>query len=125
APSRYGIMRIAEMSDFASWADLAQLMMPLYEKAATLGANDSALRKEMDAIAARSADPKARAEAALALVQDRVRYVFLGMNDGGLVPADAETTWQRRFGDCKGKTALLLALLHGLGIDAEPVITSL
>lgn len=52
APSRYGIMRIAEMSDFASWADLAQLMMPLYEKAATLGAGDSALRKEMDAIAA-------------------------------------------------------------------------
>lgn len=124
APSRYGIMRIAEMSDFASWADLAQLMMPLYEKAATLGASDSPLHKEMDAIAARSADPKARAEAALALVQDRVRYVFLGMNDGGLVPADAETTWQRRFGDCKGKTALLLALLKGLGIQADPVLVS-
>ena len=59
--------------------------------------------------------------AALALVQDQVRYVFLGMNEGALVPADAEETWTRRFGDCKGKSALLVALLRALDIDAEPV----
>jgi len=53
-----------------------------------------------------------------------VRYVFLGMNDGGLVPADADTTWSRRFGDCKGKTVLLLALLKALGVEAEPVIVN-
>ncbi len=124
APARYAIMRQVEMTDFADWADLARLMAPLYQKSTTIAAG-SALRKEMDMIAARSPDPKKRAEAALALVQDRVRYVFLGMNDGGLVPADAETTWQRRFGDCKGKTALLLALLHELGIQADPVVVSI
>ncbi len=123
APPRYALMRIAEMSDFTSWADLVRLMAPLYQKAEALP-SDGALRKEIATIAASSADPKARAAAALALVQDRVRYVFLGMNDGGLVPADAETTWQRRFGDCKGKTVLLLALLHGLGIEAEPTLVS-
>ncbi len=57
-------------------------------------------------------------------MQDKVRYVFLGLSDGGLVPADADLTWQRRFGDCKGKTVLLLALLHGLGIAADPAIVS-
>ena len=82
------------------------------------------MRNEIAAIAAQSPDPRIRAEAALSLVQDRVRYVFLGMNDGGLLPADAETTWQRRFGDCKGKTVLLLTLLRGLGIAADPVIVS-
>ena len=46
------------------------------------------------------------------------------MGEGGLMPADAQTTWARRYGDCKGKTALLLALLHSLGIEAEPVAVS-
>lgn len=124
APARYAINRIWEMTDFTSWSDLAQLMAPLYTKAATLPPQ-SAVRAEVARIASASTDPKTRAEAALSLVQDRVRYVFLGMNDGGLVPADAETTWSRRFGDCKGKTALLLAVLHELGIEAEPVIASI
>ena len=123
APARYGLMRVTEFSDFAAWSDLSALMEPLYAKAATLPAN-GALQKEIAAIAAQSIDPRARAEAALTLVQDRIRYVFLGMNDGGLVPADAETTWGRRFGDCKGKTAVLLALLQGLGIEADPVLVS-
>jgi Flp pilus assembly protein TadD len=43
------------------------------------------------------------------------------MGQGGLVPADAETTWSRRYGDCKAKTALLLAILGELGIEAHGV----
>ena len=57
-------------------------------------------------------------------MQDKVRYVFLGMNTGGYVPADADVTWARRFGDCKGKTTLLLAVLHELGIaESHPYAT--
>ncbi len=41
------------------------------------------------------------------------------------MPARADETWQRRFGDCKGKTVLLLALLKELGIQAEPALVSL
>lgn len=44
------------------------------------------------------------------------------MGQGGYVPAPAATSWSRRFGDCKGKTALLLGILHSLGIEAEPVL---
>jgi Flp pilus assembly protein TadD len=55
------------------------------------------------------------------LVQDQIRYVLLAMNTGALVPATADQTWQRRYGDCKAKTTLLLALLRELGIDAEAV----
>ena len=42
------------------------------------------------------------------------------MGEGGYVPASAESTWSRRFGDCKAKTALLLGILHELQIDAVP-----
>lgn len=120
APPRFQIMRLVELSDFDSWAPIGTLMAPLYEKAAVLPP-EGPLQAELARIKALSPDKKVRAEAALALVQDRIRYVLLAMGDGGLVPADAQTTWSRRFGDCKGKTALLLALLHALEIDAEPV----
>ena len=123
APLRYRIGRLVEVTDFASWADLGALMAPLYDKAAVIPAQ-GALRLELERIQNLSPDPKVRTEAALALVQDRVRYVALAMGAGGYVPADAETTWSRRYGDCKGKTALLIALLHAMGIDAEPVAVS-
>lgn len=123
APPRFQIGRMIELTDFRDWNALSRLMAPLYAKAAVIPA-DGPLRGEVDRIAAASPDPKLRAEAALALVQDRVRYVALMMGVGGLVPADAATTWSRRFGDCKGKTALLLALLAELGIAAEPVLVN-
>lgn len=123
APARYKIGRRIEATDFGSWADMGALLAPMYRNASVLPAN-GALQAEISRIRASSADPKTRAEAALNLVQERVRYVALAMGSGGLVPADAETTWSRRFGDCKGKTALLLALLHALDIRAEPVAVS-
>jgi len=120
APARYRLVRVIELTDFASWGDLAALLAPLYEKASVLSGGGT-LQQEVARIRALSPDQKVQTEAALALVQDRVRYVALAMGAGGLVPADADTTWSRRFGDCKAKTAMLLAILHALGIQAEPV----
>lgn len=123
APPRFLITRQLEATSFKSWNDLSALFAPLYVRAATLKA-DSPIQAEIARIAAASRDPVRRAEAALALTQDKIRYVFLGMNDGNLVPADADISWERRFADCKGKTAFLLALLHGLDIEATPAIVS-
>lgn len=124
APARYHVGRFIELSDFRSWADLGALLAPLYTQAATIPA-EGPLRTELDKIKAASSDPVKRTEAALALVQDRIRYVGLLMGPGGYVPADAAETWSRRFGDCKGKTAVLLALLKELGVAAEPVAVNL
>ena len=123
APPRFSNVGLLETSEFSDWSDVAAVMAPLFDKAATLKP-DSALNAEIAKIKAASSDPKAQAAAALRLVQDNVRYVYLGINDGGYVPAPADVTWARRFGDCKGKTALLIGLLKGLGIDAEPALVN-
>lgn len=119
-PSRYWRYPLLQFTSYSSWNEISRVLAPLYARASALSA-DSPLKAEARAIAAASADDDARVEAVLKLVQDRVRYVFLGMGDGNLNPASADLTWQRRFGDCKGKSALLIALLRELGIDAEPV----
>jgi len=121
APERFRIGRLAEASDYASWSDLADLMMPLFRDASVIPSS-GLLHDDVEKIRISTPDPKARATQALALVQDRIRYVALLMGQGGYVPASADQTWSRRFGDCKGKTALLLGILHSLGIQAEPVL---
>jgi hypothetical protein len=123
APPRYQWQREIEYSDFADWAAFSRQLAPLFAKAATL-ATDSPIRLEASRIAAAQATPLDRAGAALRLVQQDVRYIYVGLNGGNLTPASADETWQRRYGDCKGKTALLLALLAQLGISAEPVLVN-
>jgi len=123
APGRYRIGRAVEVSDFASWAELSALFAPLYDKAGTLPAAGP-LADEAAKIKALSPDPVIRAQAVLRLVEDRVRYVALLMGAGGYTPADAATTWSRRFGDCKAKSALLLALLRNMGIKADAVLVN-
>jgi hypothetical protein len=123
APPRYRWQRVLEYSDFADWAAISRRFAPLYKQAATLTAG-SPLKAEAGQIAAAHPDPLARAAAALKLVQQQVRYIYIGLDQGNLTPATAEETWRRRYGDCKGKTVLLLALLAEMGIDAEPVLVN-
>jgi tetratricopeptide (TPR) repeat protein len=123
APPRFMIPTFLELSQYRDWSEISRLMAPAYAAARTIGP-DSLLRAEIARIAAASEDPRKRALAALRLVQDKIRYLALVMGEGGLVPASADQTWTRKFGDCKGKTATLLALLDGLGIEAEPVAVS-
>jgi len=123
SPTRDQAFGQIEFSDYRNWSDLSAALDPLYEKAVKL-ASGSPLHAEADKIRAASADPVEQAALALQLVEGQVRYVFLGMNQSGIIPADADTTWTRRFGDCKGKSVLLTALLRELGVKAEPVLVS-
>lgn len=123
APARFASPGRLAATEFSSWGDIAGIMAPMYRQASTL-APDSPLRAEIARIAAASTDPKVRTMAALRLVQDQVRYLYLGMNLGGFTPAGADLTWTRRFGDCKGKSVLLVALLRELGVEADVAFVS-
>jgi hypothetical protein len=123
APSRYSIARVVQYSAYPAWADVSRTFAPLFVRAATL-ADASPVRAEARRIAAETTDPRLRAEAALRSVEDRIRYVYVGLDGGNYRPASADDTWQRRFGDCKAKTVLLVALLREVGIAAEPVLVA-
>ncbi|MBP8063168.1 MAG: DUF3857 domain-containing protein, partial [Brevundimonas sp.] len=123
-PTRLRALRLIELTDYRDWSDIAVVLKPLYDRSRRIEP-DSSLQAEIERIRALSDDPAVRAAAALRMVQDQVRYVALMMGEGGLTPATAEETWNRRLGDCKGKTVLLLALLDGLGIEAQPAAVSI
>ena len=123
APPRYNWMRVLEYSDFASWSDMSRQIAPLFDAASELRP-DSKLREEARQISAMHSTDFARAAEALELVQQNVRYIYVGLNGGNLTPASADETWERRYGDCKGKTTMLLALLNEMGITAEAVLVN-
>lgn len=123
APPRENLRRAIEYTDFSTWADLSRQFWSLFEEASRLTPS-SPLRAEAAKIAATSADSLQRAQAALRFVQDQIRYVYVGLDGANYRPASADETWSRRFGDCKAKTAVLLALLNQLGVEAEPALVN-
>ena len=124
APKRFQPIPAVEAGSFADWTAVSAVFAPLYQTKGLIPPA-SPLAQEVAKIRATESDPKRRTAAALALVQDRVRYFADGMNGGNYVPQSPERTWSAGYGDCKAKTLLLLAILHALDIEAEPVLASI
>jgi len=110
-----------QFSEFADWADVARWAERLF----TLPAGPApTLQARADAIRAASTQPEERLLAALDVVQKEVRYFGTEIGENSHQPAAPEQVLRQRFGDCKDKVALLLALLKALDIDAAPVLVS-
>jgi hypothetical protein len=103
-----------QVSDFEQWSDVVDWALPHFQP----GPMSDPLRQ---AILEWSAlpDPVGRLSAALAFVQDDVRYLGIEMGPRGLIPHGVSETFGRRFGDCKDKSLLLVAVLRDLGIEAH------
>ena len=120
-PAWYTPNRTLSVSEFASWADVAQWAMPLYDDAAAV---DPTVQLLADQLAAHQ-DATGKVMAALHFVQQEIRY--LGMEDGigSHRPRHAADTLYRRYGDCKDKTVLLMALLKAMGFKPSAALVSL
>jgi tetratricopeptide (TPR) repeat protein len=124
APPRFQRPPMVEATTFSNWAEVSKTAASLYRTDGLI-APDSPLAAEIKRITAASPDPRKRAALALQFVQDKVRYLAVGSGDGNYVPQTPAKTWQARFGDCKAKTLLLLAMLRAMDIKSEPVLANL
>ena len=124
APGRYYKPQAIELSSFADWKTVSKIMAPLYVTDGLIQPGGS-LDQEVQKIAQSTNDKRQRAALALQLAQNKVRYFLKAMDGGNYVPQAPEQTWATRFGDCKAKSLLLLAVLHQLGVEAEPIIANL
>ena len=64
-------------------------------------------------------EPKDQARALYNWVSKEIRYVAIYFGAGGVVPHYANEIIKNRYGDCKDKTTLLIALLKAKGIAAS------
>jgi hypothetical protein len=69
-----------------------------------------------------SGDFKARIQGVAGFMQREIRYVGIEIGIGGLQPHPAADVFRYRYGDCKDKATLLIAMLNAVGVRATWVL---
>ncbi len=110
-----------EVSTAGSWGAVAAWAAQLYPRAFTQA---QVAARMAQSLALRSDDPQGALLRAVAFVQGEIRYVGLDMGENSHAPHAPEVTLRNRYGDCKDKATLLIALLQLAGIRAEPVLVN-
>lgn len=118
-PRWHDVQQRMQWSDFPNWNSVVRWAEPLYQLPAVPPQELQALSEQ---IKARVLTQPERAMEALRWVQKNIRYLGVEVGINTHAPNPPELVLARRYGDCKDKTLLLLTLLHGLGIDAYPVL---
>lgn len=77
-----------------------------------------------DKICEGAADDAEKIRRLCAWVQSEVRYISVHIGLSGMIPIPPEEVCTSKFGDCKGKSFLLMHLLRSRGFQAWPVLCS-
>jgi transglutaminase-like putative cysteine protease len=111
----------AQASDFASWEAVVDWALGVY----TLPPQaHPAVQALADRLWAQTGTPEGFVGVAARWVQDEVRYFGMEVGDASHVPHAPELVLERRYGDCKDKSLLLVALLRARGVEAYPALVS-
>ena len=70
-------------------------------------------------------DPKDQAVAIYQWVSTNIRYVAIYLGNGGVVPNDADSIIDNRYGDCKDHDLILRSLLAAKGIKSSSALINL
>ena len=120
-PSWYSPWKSVQVTEFASWREVAAWSNAMFHVDAR---SDAAVKQLAEKIRAGHATPDARITAAIRFVQDEIRYLGIEMGKNSHQPHQPWETLDARWGDCKDKTLLLVALLRELGVQAYPALVN-
>ncbi|MDZ4701218.1 MAG: DUF3857 domain-containing transglutaminase family protein [Rhodothermales bacterium] len=120
-PYWYNPFPWVQVSEWESWQAVAAWGRLLFDR---VDHPSDQLKQEVDRIRAGHATPKERLAAALRFTQDEIRYMGIEIGVNSHEPRSPAEVLQKRFGDCKDKSLLLVAMLRELGIEAHPVLVN-
>lgn len=110
-----------QLSEWKDWGEVADTFTPLYEDEGALGEDVEA---EIARIAAAEPTQAGRAAAILRFTQSAIRYLAISMGEGGYTPRSLGDICSTRYGDCKDKSKLYVAMARKLGLDACPALVN-
>ncbi len=119
-PSWYTPYSSIEFTEYKNWKEVNDWAYPLYNDR-TL--SDS-LKVKINLWKTQLKTPEERIEAALQFVQDEVRYFGIEIGQNTHKPFSPGIVFDRRYGDCKDKTTLLITILESFGFNAYPALVS-
>lgn len=109
------------ISSAVSWEDIVKWSLPKYTLAPTQSDELKRIAKHIDRT---QLTKEGKIGAALQWVQNEIRYFGIELGANSHNPSSPEETLDKRFGDCKDKTVLLISILRELGIESHPALVS-
>lgn len=119
-PAWYRPYPRVEISEYSSWRQVSEWAIPLY----TAQKYNSAELTELTERLSKLPSAAEKVSGALAFVQGEIRYWGIEMGINSHKPRSPDTVMERRYGDCKDKTLMLVSILNQLGIKAYPALVS-
>lgn len=118
-PSWYEPWESVEVTDFASWNEVARWAAEMFAVD-----DDSATAVAAMAAKIRHDHPEDPVTAAIRFVQDDIRYLGLEIGRNSHEPRQPKEILEQRWGDCKEKALLLALILREFHIDADPALVN-
>lgn len=122
-PSWFDLSARIQISQYKSWQEVVEKILPLYTLPNDFKAD---LSLEMINLVEKwkesTQDPTQQASLAVRFVQDEVRYQGFENGMGAFKPTDPNLVFEKRLGDCKGKSFLLHTLLKLMDISSAPLL---
>lgn len=112
---------IVFVSEFDSWSEVSLWGHSLF---AARGETDPTIAKLARELTANADTAELRVERILDFVQREVRYLGVFLGESSHRPNRADVVLSRRYGDCKDKVTLFIALLREIGVNAQPILVS-
>ena len=119
-PDRFVTLQRVSVSTFSTWEEISKWYWGLCERhLATTPAIDAKVRELTE-----GKSREEQIEALFGFVAQGIRYMGIIAEDTapGYEPHDVSLTFDNRYGVCRDKGALLVAMLRKAGIDAYPVL---
>jgi cellulose synthase operon protein C len=118
-PRREEFAPLVDVSTYASWNDFAKWWWAFIENEFV---STPALKAKVAELTAGLATEHDKVRALARFVGQEIHYNAWEFGPHGYQPYSTATIFERRFGDCKDKSILLVEMLKEIGVDANPVL---
>ncbi len=121
-PPLRNIFSYVNISSLDSWEKISSWYQKLSEDRID---KDDNLKEKVEELIADTEDIEEKIKNIFNFVALDIRYVGLEFGDGSYVPYNATEVLANKYGDCKDKSFLLIAMLEEIGVEAEPVLINM
>jgi lipoprotein NlpI/transglutaminase-like putative cysteine protease len=110
-----------QVTEYATWGEVEAWANTHYRIPERLSPE---LSEIVERIRREAKTPQDMVAQALSFLQNEIRYFAVATGTSSHKPNSPNDTFARRYGDCKDKTVLTIAVLERLGIQAQPALVS-
>lgn len=119
APPMDGLLPRLAFSSVSSWQVLTDWYNGLLSDRVV---SDGAVSEAVARVIGNARSQEERVRAIAYFVAQELRYVGIQLGKGAYQPHPAPEVLRHRYGDCKDKVALLIAMLRSIGVEAYPAL---